>query len=185
MAGDQANSQRNIVKWCLVGVLGVVLMSVVGWKIFSAGGKPPAKDKSTKAAQRTERATRHAPRKFPAKNLPVTAAPTTPLKWPTISLAQAVAHDPFAPEVSPGTTTTASDALTDEVSRALEAQRAATLAETLQALRERGVTMVLHTADGPVATIGDRTIKVGDKVGDYRVTEIDSHGVVLEPSGPK
>jgi hypothetical protein len=185
MASDQASSNRNTAKWCLVAVLGVVLMGVVAWQILGTGGKPPSSGAIDSASEKAERTSRRAPRKFPAKSLPLTPTATTPMKWPTIALSQAIKHDPFAPEIPPGTVASLQGAASDEVAQAVEAERAALLAETLQALRERGVAMVLHTADGPVATIGDRMIKVGDKVGDYQVTEIDADGVVLEPTPPK
>jgi hypothetical protein len=117
--------------------------------------------------------------------MPLTkSADVTPRKWPEASLAKAIAHDPFAPESLPATAENAAASGTD-IEAAAAAERAALLAGTLEALRERGVSVVLHTANGPVATIGDRMIKVGDTVGDYRVAEIDADGVVLEPAPPK
>lgn len=182
----QTAPANNRAKWMLVGVLGVVLVGVVVWQLLPSGDAT-AVNESRGAAPNVEgeAPADRLPRRFPAKGVSLTASPTTiATQWPTIPLAKIVAHDPFAPETLPGVAAGAAASESD-AELAAQQERAAQLAETLEALRERGVNLVLHTADGPVATIGDRMIKVGDKVGDYRVTEIDADGVVLEPAPPK
>jgi hypothetical protein len=181
---DRANAQRNAAKWALAGALALVLVAVVAWQ-FAGSGAANQPDAAASSSESADRPGRRLPRRFPAKGFSLTASAHAPTKWPTIPLAKAMAHDPFAPEALPADVAAASAAAGDELAQAEQAQHAAMLAETLDAMRQRGVTMVLHTADGPVATIGDRTIKVGDMVGEYRVTEIDADGVVLEPTPPK
>lgn len=183
MANEPANNQK---KWLLVGVLGVVLVGVVGWQLLpSRSAETPTKPDENSALADGEKSSPRLPRRFPAKGAPLTkTAGVTPKTWPEASLAKAIAHDPFAPESLPDTAENAA-ASGGDIEAAAAAEREALLAGTLEALRERGVSVVLHTANGPVATIGDRMIKVGDTVGDYRVAEIDADGVVLEPAPPK
>jgi hypothetical protein len=178
-------AKNNRGKWILVGVLGVVLAAVVVWQLLSLV-KSSKGDAQPEAAARDEedrpQGTGRTLKPQGAALAP--AGQRQPTQWPSIPLAKVIAYDPFAPE---GVTKTASGdaASISDLELAAEQERAAQLAETLEALRERGVNMVLHTSSGPVATIGDRMIKVGDKVGDYRVAEIDADGVVLEPAPPK
>ena len=184
MANEPANNNHK--KWILVGVLGVVLVGVLGWQFLPSRYAAPSKKRDEDSAKvDAEKPSRHLPRRFPAKGMSLTkTAVVTPKSWPEIPLAKAVAHDPFAPESLPETAESAAASGSD-IKAAAAHERTALLAGTLEALRERGVNMVLYTANGPVATIGDRMIKVGDTVGDYRVAEIDADGVVLEPAPPK
>jgi hypothetical protein len=183
MQNDPAKSNRA--KWMLVAVLGVVFTSVVAWRLLPTESAKSENTAASEARGDEEESAREFPRRLPAKGISLTATTKhIETKWPTIPLTKIVAHDPFAPESLPGVATVVA-ASGNEAELAAAQERAALLAGTLDALRERGVSVVLHTSKGPVATIGDRMIKVGDKVGDYHVAEIDADGVVLEAAAPK
>ena len=63
-----------------------------------------------------------------------------------------------------------------------EQLRAARLQETLGMLRSHGVSMIFDKGRGPVATVGDRMLQIGDVIGGFRVVDISlQEGVVLEP----
>jgi hypothetical protein len=49
-----------------------------------------------------------------------------------------------------------------------------------QELKQRGVHVIVRQHDEYVAVIGDQTVRVGDEVNGYTVTQIDSQGVQVE-----
>ena len=95
-------------------------------------------------------------------------------KWPEIDLDTVLEHDPFYSQ-----RLVASDS--KEVEQADSAAKREQEMAELAFLRQKGVAMILQNNAGVVAAVGDRTLKIGDVIDGYRVVEIGSDGVVLEP----
>jgi len=93
---------------------------------------------------------------------------------PQISAEEAGAYDPFAPPSwSPAAVSLfAGDAAgpTDNA------------AERFQAIRSRGVAMILVSPDGAAAQLGDQTLRVGDSIDGFEVVDITAEGVVFKPA---
>lgn len=168
-------------KLALMGVLAVVLFGVLiyqfGGMLFGSGsGGTPSP-----AARTNTNPVRPAIVETAAE--PTVVDKPRPV-WPRVSLSDALAHDPFAvssalavllgPE--PEAEQPASVALNEA-----EQLRAARLRETLGMLRSHGVSMIFDQGRGPVATVGDRMLQIGDVIGGFRVVDISlQEGVVLE-----
>lgn len=172
------NAKYQTAKWLLAGALALVLVGVLIWQ-FSGIGRTDATAADGPARESESPTTATSNTRSSEPPLVATTV-VVPTQWPQLELAQIVAHDPFAGNAPSGAAGAAAD-----FDSTAELQRQQELADSLEVLRQRGVTMVLQTATGPVAAIGERTVSVGDKLGGYRVAEIDAHGIVLEPSPPK
>lgn len=181
----------------LVGALAVVFVAVVYWNYFRDGSdvgdsvvvEEPKPDRRT-ATSENGRSTADGRRASPQAAAETEPEPSVHERaerrepWPEFRLTSVIAYDPFAlpvrfpqpsslPDVDP--TISAEER---EAARLLAAaqQRAATLAE----IRQKGVELVLRNGEEYVAKIGDREVRVGDKIGGFRVIEISLHGVTLE-----
>jgi hypothetical protein len=52
--------------------------------------------------------------------------------------------------------------------------------DAMNALETQGVNVVLRDGNQWIAVVGDKTIRVGDQLGAFRVIEILPNGVVIE-----
>jgi hypothetical protein len=175
-------------KLALVGLLAVVLVAVIGYQL--RGRKPAPLVPRAEANQRQFAADSSAARtsdatpRGPARVAPAQRRPRN--KWPDIPLSEVIAHDPFtlppallaiaseSDTAKPGPSSKAEPA--DQSHRQeLERRRA----DVLAAMRKKGVSMVLTSPGGTVATVGSLRLKVGDVVEGLRVAEIGPSGVVL------
>jgi hypothetical protein len=189
-------------KLILIGVLAVVFVAVVYWNYFrdaSAGDatlvqaqSPPANRPAASAAKAAARPnpaaaareTKSPPPDQAASNPGEVNAASQREPWPQFELAHAIAHDPFAlpaqfPQLQPSPAQTAAiqtEELEAEKERAAAQERAATLAE----IKRQGVKLVFQNGREYVARIGDKEVRVGDRIGGLRVVDISLHGVTLE-----
>ncbi len=93
---------------------------------------------------------------------------------PQISAEEAGAYDPFAP---PSWSPAAVSLLAGDAAGAID-----NTAERFQAIRSRGVAMILVSPDGNAAQLGDRTLRVGDSIDGFEVVDITAEGVVFKPA---
>jgi hypothetical protein len=159
-------------KLVLVGVLGVIFLGVIASQFL--GGD--AADLAASAAPRVpaRRLPRHIAPQPTGEAPPAQAAVARP--WPVISLAQALAHDPFAqPAISLESDPSIPSVSQEAASAAGQDERRAAL-ERLQALRAAAIAI---TPNGPVATVGTDVWRVGDRIEGFRVTNIDLMGITL------
>jgi hypothetical protein len=102
--------------------------------------------------------------------------------WPQITRAEALLHDPFQlpqllrSEVGRGQR---DDQEEDTGSFAAELSRHRRQLARIASFRSRGVDMVLVTAQGRVARLGELSVREGDLVEGFRVVKIHSRGIVL------
>jgi hypothetical protein len=174
-------------KLALAGVLAVVFVGVLLFQfggVFTASPAPSSRPsppaRGGDAASEPREAVVAVSTSASAEN----KQPPRP-EWPRMSIEQALASDPFA--VSPalalllGPEPEPSDEPTPSTLNEAEQLRAARLQETLGQLRTHGVSLIFDDGRGPVATVGDRMLRVGDVIGGFRVVDITvAEGVVLE-----
>ncbi|QDS98950.1 hypothetical protein [Adhaeretor mobilis] len=90
--------------------------------------------------------------------------------WPQIAIDNVVAFDPLG-TVLPGD---------DERAALAGGQQEDTEGDaTLAGIKESGSAIVLLSGGEKIARYGTLELRIGDKVGDYRVRDISSEGVVL------
>jgi hypothetical protein len=187
-------------KLILIGALAVVLAGVVYWNYFRDAAPPPtaARGAPSPAAASSARPTakssaaegRHGAESPPAESAarPQHDAPSASggPAWPEFELAEVIARDPFAlPEQFPQPRASMSTAAGENIpSESEQAAQAAAAAQeriaTLTAIREKGVELVLRSGREYVAKIGDLEVRVGDRIGGFRVVDISLRGVTLE-----
>jgi len=166
-----------------MAVLALVLAAVWGPQLFSSAEDRPAVAVVT--PPKPSRAAAVAP---PAKSLPAakssTASTTTapkPLKkrvLPKFTASEAGAYDPFAaPAWSPAAVSLAAGSG--------EGGSDADAENRFEAIRSRGVAMILVSPEGKAAQLGDRTVRVGDQIDGFEVIDITPTGVVFMPAGPR
>lgn len=168
-------------KLALVGVLAVVFVGVL---IFQFGGMFATSPGTDNPPATPTQETTQPVAATPAVVKPAEDREPRP-QWSRVKLEDALAYDPFSvsstlavllgPEPEPEQI---AGAPLDEAAQ----MRAARLQETLNALRNHGVSMIFDKGQGPSATVGDQVLEVGDVIGGFRVIEISiEKGVVLEP----
>jgi hypothetical protein len=143
----------------------------------------PPEAAATAAAQPSVQA------ELPPEQSAVTAA-FDETKWKSPEVTRVVAYDPFAlPSAFPHPVRTADggqvvggdDGSDAETAAAKLAEAIESLQTELRALQERGVHVIIHGRDQYVAMIGDRTVHVGDEIGNgFIVTSIEADGVRVE-----
>jgi hypothetical protein len=166
-------------KLVLVAVLAVVLVTVLvlqlgGSTAGSVTPRRPAKEK--KDAGAAPRAAGTSEREAAPKDADrIPAAPRNP--WPQVPLEEILEHDPLATPswLEPPIPVAPQSAKSSESE--IDAQRERRL--VWERLCGQGVALVLITPDGPVATVGDRRVRVGDLIEGFRVEKIDGQGLVL------
>jgi hypothetical protein len=171
-------------KLVLIAALGVVFCGVLLFQfggMFLAAGPSPAQPPSGAAS--VDREEPVVQTSTTGESAPA-GRPAPRAEWTRVDLREALAHDPFA--VSPalalllGPEPEAPETQSIQLDEA-EQVRAARLQETLGMLRTHGVSMILDDGRGPMATVGDRTLRVGDEIGGFRVVDITvQDGIVLE-----
>jgi hypothetical protein len=187
------------VKGAVIGVLAVALVAVIYMQYGGSSGEEirpvSAGARSAGQAPRVARGNRAEAIGLEEPAVP-DAAPQldrmfNPSHWESPELAQVVAYDPFAlPASFPRSLTTGADSRlagegdpsasaasteADELAAAIEQMRM-----ELEALRQRGVQVIVHGRDKFVAMIGDRIVHVGDVIDGFTVTAIEPDGVRVE-----
>jgi hypothetical protein len=163
-------------KLALVGVLGLVLVYVV-WSNFGGTGEQLALvDPATEGVP--EQA---AP---PAIAAPGSAAQPSAAKpndgpfgefsadadWPQFDLAKLVEFDPLAPPLWMNVV----EEVEEEVAATDESPD-----RSLEELQNAENAIIFMTGNERVARIGSEEFRVGDMVGNYKITDISSAGIVL------
>ena len=170
----------------VVGVLGVVLVTVLVGQFGGASGKPGDAEvgkSSGGPSLTTDQASNRKPSTASAARSPqaTTSQPATQA-WPKLSAETAAQYDPFAvPEPLLRKITEGRPAAEDRKSSKSSPKRDAS-AENLAALRSKGITVIVRTERGAVAMIGNRVVRVGDELEGCRVVSIDLQGIVLAPA---
>jgi hypothetical protein len=167
----------------IMAVLALVLAAVWGPQLWPSTEKAPAvavvkppKPKPAMAAPR------------PAKPITVAgieaALPKTvpkPLKkrdLPRFTASEAAAYDPFAaPAWSPAAVSLLAGSGVGGADGDAE--------DRFEAIRSRGVAMILMSPEGKAAQLGDKTVRVGDQIDGFEVIDITSDGVVFMPASSK
>lgn len=185
-------------KALLIGMLSVVFVAVIAYQFRNQFGTSPRTDSDINAAVRPasdfqpERRGRGATATALSTEL-ATEIRTRAADWPSISLGETLAHNPFAtpkslvpppPALEVNETTTKADesgvndqVAVDEDTRKLQQARA----QAIRELMTHGASIVMTGTDGQrVAVVNGRSIHVGDTIHGMRVTDITSDGVVLE-----
>ncbi|MCA9230680.1 MAG: hypothetical protein KDA57_08510 [Planctomycetales bacterium] len=172
-------------KLALVAVLAIVLVTVIVVQLpENQPALEPAQAHSTASANQPNQQINGKPiQEKPNQELskdPDTKRPTGPREWPELSIDGAIAFDPLA---APEWLVAAMEANDDSGVRnrfVSEVQRQARNAEVLAQLREQGTSIVVITNTGEKrATIGEQSLRIGDQIEGFQITDITKQGVVL------
>jgi hypothetical protein len=200
VADAQSTAKRNGLtrgKAITIGLLAVVLLVVLYLQFGSAGSESnsesvaytPRRHASTAAVDPSQQpAIEKKAQGAIATNVDA-AAVVDLARWKSPNLTDVVDYDPFAlPRAFPQPRLGDTDATKAEglIAAAAEGDKQK-LADELarqqmqwQELKQRGVHVIVRQHDEYVAVIGDQTVRVGDEVNGYTVTQIDSQGVQVE-----
>ncbi len=159
-------------KLALIGVLAIVLIGVIALPCFSRQdiqATQPTESGSTRATRTSAKAPRGA---TGATNHTDLTATDQSAAWPLLHPDDVKKHNPF---MLPKRLRPLAVAGADNSDNSIDS-------DSLQILRnlsnsEGGI--VLLTGNEPIARIGATTIRLGDKIGRYRVSKIDAQGVWL------
>ncbi|MEQ8791300.1 MAG: hypothetical protein RIC55_33875 [Pirellulaceae bacterium] len=187
-------------KLVLIGVLGVILVTVLVMQFGGLGGdttntssEPPASGRGRQTAASTKSTTSTTATTTAAQGRTEATTSTSSMpprpQWAAMTAAEVRQHDPFAVSAvmspwlgpEPVSAPDAPQAIDESQQR-----RATKLQETLNFLRTHGVSVIIDDEQsdggaGPTAVIGDQTVRVGDLLGGFRVVDINAEeGVVLE-----
>lgn len=112
-----------------------------------------------------------------------TSVDQPPRKWPELSMNAIVAFDPLAAPswyLAATQVEQSSENEPDDPTLASAEERASSAA--LEALQQTGTTIVLITNGEKIAAIGEKRIRIGDRIAGYLVSDITDQGVILTKS---
>jgi hypothetical protein len=172
-------------KLALVGVLAVVLVVVI---VVQLPG-PASVDKAATAAitslAELEQADNDKGESNSAtKQANKTRIDTTPRQWPELSMDTITASDPLAAPswyVAAAQVEPTNEQDDPSLAEAEDNARAAALAT----LQQTGASIVLIANGERIATIGDQSVRIGDSIEGFQVSDITDQGVVLTRPKPK
>lgn len=167
-------------KLAVVGLLCAV-MAVVWWQAIAGSVRTStSKAAAAKSSAASSEATASVSQSLTVKNDGGRASSQTPADtktvvadWPKLPLADAIKNDPFA---KPGWAILRKE---PQMVAKAEAGDAANEAVTREELLQQGTKLIVISGERKVATIGDREVTIGDTLGEYKVLDITSRGVVL------
>lgn len=159
----------------IMAVLAIALGAVWGPQLLALWSGPAPVATTTPTKPRAPVGAKATP--TPPKPQSANASkPAAERPLPKMTAAEAGAYDPFAvPAWSP-----ASLQLADGASGG----KGNDIASRFEALRSKGVAMILVSEEGNAAQLGDQTLRVGDHVDGFEVIEITPTGVVFKPATP-
>ena len=167
-------------KLVLIAILAVTLVTVIVVQLPDS--KPAAQRPEADGERSREQIAQSKSNSKSQSESTIELSRGTPVKsWPRIPLETVLQKDPFAlPAWARVTTKTAPNAVStsDDISAAHREQLA-----ILKHLKQQGVSMVMLDGGQKVAKLGTHEIRVGDKIGGFRVAEINMDGIVLESRG--
>jgi len=184
-------------KLALVGVLAVALITVIASQLSNSTAAPQLARRAPTLVrkQSNQTTTPNQPNNSSSKTIQaqtrLSQSKSSPNSvertsesptWPDLPLETIVAADPFAtpPWLKQARTDTQvgptdNQLATEEARRAQKAQKA----QALKKLQEQGITIVVIAADDKRATIGKQTVRIGDHIEGFVITDITKQGVVL------
>jgi hypothetical protein len=175
----------------LICLLAVMLVAV----LYLQYGRSSAEVAPTKPSARSTRAAKSddatTSQSSPGKKENSASELVDNLSWNAPELASVIHYDPFAlpaafPQPKPtlvGVNPAEGGATVLAAAEMSEEARLNALRETqteLERLRKQGVQIILTEGDQFVAMIGKDTFHVGDEIGGFKITAIDSDGVHVE-----
>lgn len=189
-------------KLIAIAVLAVVLLGVLYKQFGGSPAKPVQPEVPQSAAVEQEPSARPAARaarrgKSASPVAETIAAVTAPVRlqsidkeaWKPRNLATVIQYDPFAlpakfPQpvaVAKGNSANGDESSLADADASRLADTVAKLQTELEQLKQQGVHVIVLERDQYVALIGDRTIHVGDEIGNgFTVTAIRPDGVFVE-----
>lgn len=165
-------------KLALIGVLALVLGYVVisqlpGGGSSSAESEPPSPRVPRRAAKSTT-----------SDSTRSSEAVAVREAWPQPDLEQAVATDPFAQPLWARTDQAAAGESSPQQSAAQVAQSAeAAKSQALAKLRAEGAAVIVVLDGKPLALVGERQVRIGDRLEGFYVQDITESGIVLGSEG--
>lgn len=175
-------------KLALVGVLAVVLVAVVvgQWPDATRPPKlalrrPTPSSNQLNPQQAFLQKTIQEPSQRNDSSLSTNASGRSPepQAWPELSLETIVAFDPFAEPQWLSAARTADQTGDPHGLLLSEEARRSHKAELLEKLRGQGTTIVVITSNEKRATIGKQSVRIGDHIEGFLITDITKQGVVL------
>jgi len=176
-------------KLALVGVLAVILVAVIVGQLPEKTAAPELANKRPASHRKhnTQKPTPTLLKNIPGKSRfektnTSTNSKEQPLQkptWPKLSLKTIVAFDPFAPPTWLTQARTAEQSGDPEGLYLSETSRQKRKDEVLEKLREQGTTIVVISAEEKRATIGEQSVRIGDRIEGFLITDITKQGVVL------
>lgn len=195
-------------KLCLSVVLGIILIAVLYFELSKGGSAnaqtttaPPPRPAGARAPRST---VTHTTQRRNSQAIPSDVSqPQSPIDrdlWNAVALDSVFKHDPFAVPAAflpppseqsgpiakepTGSAPDLDNSLSLEKQREEREKQAAAEAQArddaMNALEKQGVNVVLRDGNQWIAVVGDKTIRVGDQLGGFRVIEILPNGVVIE-----
>jgi hypothetical protein len=177
-------------KLITMGVLAIAFLVVL--RVEYGGSTPevvPTK-LSTRSSRRVKKSHAAAPTPSPNDKHEEPMEVVDTASWAIPELTEVIAYDPFAlpaafpqpkakiaSDLSGASAVSLADPGLDAATRLKEVER---IRQELEQLRRQGVQIILTEGDQFVAMIGDETVRVGDKIGEFKITAIDADGVHVE-----
>ena len=165
-------------KLALIGVLAVILAYVVISQL------PNGSSSAAKPDPPSRRTPRRGANATTVEITKPAALATEREAWPQPDLKQAVANDPFArplwARVAQGQ---GSESPTNRSMAQLAQAAEDAKAEALAKLRAEGATMIVVLDGKPLALVGERQIRIGDRLEGFYVQDITASGIVLGSEG--
>lgn len=159
-------------KLVLMGVLAVVFVVVL---IVQFGGDSSAEPSAALGSETSP------PLQNPVvtERRPTAKPDEAPTPWPVLQCAEVIGYDPFS---TPSTLADDSASSQDIAHNSPDADRKARQEQTLKELQSQGVKAVYGGGpQGMIAVVGSETVRIGQKLGGFRVVAIGPNGISLEP----
>jgi len=169
-------------KLALVGVLAVVLVTVIVGQLPDSTTTPEVarRPRTPMLNQSNSTAAANQPRPFHSNSATKSKEQSSkPPTWPELSLETIVAFDPFATPLWLSSAGAAAQAGPADSSLLTEAAWRAQKASILKKLQDQGTTIVVITSTDKRATIGSQTVRIGDHIEGFVISDITRQGVVL------
>jgi Sec-independent protein translocase protein TatA len=172
-------------KLALVGVLAVVLVVVIVVQLPGPSNVDKAATTAVSSLAELDKVDNDkAESNSETKQTKKTRIDTPPRQWPELSMDTIIAFDPLtAPSwyVAAARVEPTKEQDDPSLAAAEDDARAAALAT----LQQTGTTIVLIANGERIATIGDQSVRIGDSIEGFQVSDITDQGVILTRPGPK
>ena len=193
MANQPTASDRlgvSPAKLKLIGLLALILVAVLYIQYGRSGDEVVPTKPAARASRVAKKASKPLPQATPGTQKASSRGFVDISSWNEPELATVIQYDPFAlpatfpqpkPKIAAGLSSEALAALhgpdMDEQAREEKLQQ---MHQTLAQLRKKGVQVIITKGDEFVALIGKDVYRVGDDIGGFKITSIDTNGVQVE-----